>query len=371
MADDKEQRKTGEAEATAGVPAPATLRRWILPGTASLTILATLGLIYSLYFASSLLLPIFLAFFLTILLRPSVDQLRRLRVPEALGAVVVIVALLICGGIVMFLLTGPLETWSDRLPLLMPEIQAKLSGLRESLEQAQQVTEEIEKVASLEGDNGASATMSGPGLLERAVGGITDFMITSLATLVLLYFFLANGRKTTFAMLQSIKDPEEHKRWSTIIEQTQREIGTYLQTVTVINLALGVATAAAMLLLGMPDPLLWGVMAALLNFLPYIGSLVMTATLAVVGLVTFDSWFEMLLPAVCYMLINGAEGQFITPFILGRRLTLNPIAVFLSLLFWGWLWGMVGALLSVPILVLLRVLARHIGSVKFLRPLLR
>jgi predicted PurR-regulated permease PerM len=221
-------------------------------------------------------------------------------------------------------------------------------------------------------DNGQATTVvAGPGLADRAVGGLTAFAITIFATLVLLYFLLANGRRTVGRMLVAITDPERRDRWGMVIDQIQSEIAAYLLMVTVINVVLGFAVGVAMMALGMPNPILWGVLSVLANFLPYVGPLAMFVVIGVVSLVTFDSWLEISLPLLAITGLTALEGQFLTPSILGRRLTLNPIAVFLSMLFWGWLWGMVGAFLAVPILVAIRVMSRHVNVMAFLRPLLR
>jgi len=354
--------RTGsEAGATAAGPNPA---HW------GLGVLVMLAIAYTFFFASSLLLPVFLALFFAILLRPGVDQLRRLGVPEALAAILIIALALAALGFGVAILSAPLETWIDRIPLLLPEIKLKLRQIMESVEQAQEVTKQIEQAASVD-DQAATAVVAGPGLAEQAVGGLTAFAITVLATIVLLYFLLANGRRTIGRMLAAIKDSERRARWETVIGQMQMEIGAYLLTVTVINIVLGIAVGVALMALGMPNPILWGVLTALLNFLPYIGPLAMFVIVGVVSLVTFDSWVQIALPLVALTGLTALEGQFLTPSILGKRLTLNPIAVFLSMLFWGWLWGMAGAFLAVPILVAIRVMARHVDVMAFLRPLLR
>jgi predicted PurR-regulated permease PerM len=333
-------------------------------------ILVTLAVAYTLFFASSLLLPIFLALFFAVLFQPVVDQLRRLGLPEAVAATLVITFALVCLILGVMAFSAPLDAWIERLPQLLPEIKAKLREIMESVEQAQEVTEEIEDATTMSGDD-ATAVVAGPRLAERAFGGLTAFTITAFATIVLLYFLLANGRKTVGRMLVAIKDQERRDRWATVIDQIQSEIAAYLMTVALINVVLGIAVAAAMMALGMPNPILWGVLTVLANFLPYIGPLLMFVILGTVSLVSYDSWFEIALPILAFGALAALEGQFLTPSILGKRLTLNPIAVFLSMLFWGWLWGMAGAFLAVPILVAIRVMSRHVDVMAFLRPLLR
>ena len=171
--------------------------------------------------------------------------------------------------------------------------------------------------------------------------------------------------------LDSIKDKSRRRRWRIILGRTQRDIGSYLVTVTAINISLGAVTTVVLTILGVPDALLWGVLAAVLNFMPYVGSLIMIVILAVISMSTFDAWLDIILPPLIFFLLTALEGQFLTPTIVGKRLTLNPIALFISVLFWGWVWGMPGALLAVPILAMLRVLATHFEALALLRPLLR
>lgn len=336
----------------------------------SLVILVVLGAAYTVFFASSFLLPVFLALLFAMLLHPFVERLRRRRVPEWAGAAIVITIPLLLITLGGYALYGSIESWIDRAPQLVPEIHTKLSDVRESVEKAEQVTKEIEKVASTSAQPQTTVAV-GPSLVQRLLGGTRSFLIMILATVVLLYFLLARGRLTTLRALKSIKDRVRRRRWKLILGRTQRDIGSYLLTVTVINILLGLVTALVMAALGMPDALLWGTLAAILNFMPYIGSLIMAIILAVVSLSTFDGWLAIVLPPLAFLFLTALEGQFLTPAIVGRRLTLNPIAVFVSVLFWGWLWGMPGALLAVPLLALLRVLSDHIEPMAFLRPLLR
>lgn len=340
------------------------------PAGWGLGVLVALAIAYTLFHAASLFLPIFLALFFTMLFRPAVDQLRRIGMPDPVGAAFVIT--LAGGGLVVGLLavSAPLDAWIDRLPQLLPEIKDKLRDITASVEQAQEVTEEIQDVASITTTE-AGAVVAGPGLAERAFGGLTAFTVTVLATVVLLYFLLAKGRKTVARMLVAIKEPERRERWGMVVEQVQSEIAAYLVTVTAINVALGVVVAVVMMALGMPNPIVLGVLTVLANFVPYVGPLVLFGVIGVVSLVTFDTWIEISVPLLAFIGLTALEGQFLTPSILGKRLTLNPIAVFLSMLFWGWLWGIAGAFLAVPILVAIRVMARHIDIMAFLRPLLR
>jgi predicted PurR-regulated permease PerM len=153
---------------------------------------------------------------------------------------------------------------------------------------------------------------------------------------------------------------KDKKRAMTITHETEHAISTYLFTVAIINCCLGTCVGLIMLFVGMPNPLMWGVMAALLNFIPYFGPLVGVGILAVAGLVQFDSWAHGILPSICYLCLHGVEANLITPTVLGHRLILNPVMVFISLMFWSWFWGVVGAFLTVPILMATKIVCDHV-----------
>jgi predicted PurR-regulated permease PerM len=144
--------------------------------------------------------------------------------------------------------------------------------------------------------------------------------------------------------------------------QAESDVSRYLVTVTLVNLGLGAFTALAMFALGMPNPMLWGALAALANFIPYLGAMSTTAVLAIVAAVTFDEVSAIVAPPAVFLLLTTFEGQFVTPMLLGRRLTLNPVVIFLALLVWGWLWGVAGVLMAVPLLAAFKIMCDHVPS---------
>jgi predicted PurR-regulated permease PerM len=184
-------------------------------------------------------------------------------------------------------------------------------------------------------------------------------MVGVLETLVLLYFLLAAGDLFLLKLVKILPRLEDKKEAVEIAHEVERNISTFLFTITIINTCLGGLVALGCYLVGMRNPVLWGVVAALVNFIPYFGPIAGIVILTLAGFLIFDSMGQALLPAIIYYALHVVESNFITPTILGRRLTLNPVVIFISLMFWGWIWGIPGALLAVPLLMTFKILCDH------------
>ncbi|MEQ9122883.1 MAG: AI-2E family transporter, partial [Alphaproteobacteria bacterium] len=201
-----------------------------------------------------------------------------------------------------------------------------------------------------------------PGLLCRAATGGAGVIAAGVLTLALLYFMLATGdlfMEKTIRVLPRLRDKV---RALSIARTVEAEISRYLFTVTAINICLGAAIAAGMALVGLPNPVLWGVLGARLNFIPSIGSLIGVAVVFAVAVVTFNAPLDILAPPRIYFGLTALEGQFLTPTVIGRRLEMNPVAIFLGVAFWAWLWGVAGAVLAVPILLVIKITADHVDN---------
>jgi predicted PurR-regulated permease PerM len=318
--------------------------------------LFSLGVLYTLYLARDLLLPIFLALLLSFLLRPVVKGLRRLRIPEAVSAAF-LVALLLVGLVgAAFSLSEPATVWIKRAPVVMHQLEFKLGDLRESVESARRASQQIEQMAAAADDQTQAVVVRGPSLAEQALTQTQVILAQLFVVLVLLFFFLARGRSMLEQLMSTLTNLEDRIHYATIASTVQKNIAAYLATVTLINTALGLVTSGIMTALGMPNPSLWGVMAGFLNFIPYLGAGVSLMIIALVSALTFDNLLQIALPPMAFLAVTTIEGNFLTPMIVGHRLTLNPIAVFLTILFWGWLWGIPGALMAVPILAVFKIL---------------
>lgn len=324
--------------------------------------LAALAALYTMYFAANLILPIFLALFLSIILRPMVRGMHKLGVPRKIGAMIVLLGLIaaIISGLVN--LSSPAEQWLHRLPSIQRDIESKLWPVTESIKQATEATARISKMAE-EAKNlpeKQEVTIMVPTFLDRAFESTLLTSLQFLIVVALCFFFLTqnNERARTFPKIPWLKN---NNLIGEMLESVQTTVTRFLQISAGIYLILGFVTGVTMYVLGMPNPALWGVLAAILGFMPYIGPMIVFGCIGIVSLLTFDTSLQILAPPLVYGFLTIIEGNFITPMILGRQLELNPIAVFLSMFFWTWVWGMAGAVLAVPILVIIVIVARHIA----------
>jgi predicted PurR-regulated permease PerM len=328
----------------------------------AITGLFVLAVLYTLYFARGFLLPIVLAVLLDFLLSPVIRLLKRARIPEPLGAALVILSLLGLIGGAGYSLADPARAWIDKAPASMARVQERLRVLRRPVEQVTKTAEQVEAATQVDKSGPQEVIVRGPRLSERLFGSTQSFLTGALETLILLYFLLAVGDLFLQKLIRVLPLLKDKKKAVAIARETEASISTYLFTVAIVNLVLGVAVTAVMLLIGMPNALLWGALAALAEFVPYIGATVLLGVLAMAGLVTFPSVGHALLVPGAYLGVNLIQSQFVSPYVLGRRLTLNPVAILIGLVFWWWLWGVGGAFIAVPLLATLKIFCDHIES---------
>jgi predicted PurR-regulated permease PerM len=339
------------------------LRERIEIRSLSITGLFVLALFYTLYFAKDFFLPIILAVLLDFLLSPLIRGLKRARIPEPLGAALVIIALLGSAGVAVYGLVGPAREWAARLPSSMREAEERLSKLRTPVEQVSKTAEQVEEATKLDDKaKTPEVVVKGPSLTERLFGTTQTLVFSLVEVIILLYFLLAAGDLFLQKLIKVLPQLRDKKKAVTIARETEASISTYLVTVTLVNLTLGLAVAAVMFLLGMPNPLLWGALAALVEFVPYLGATALVALLTLAGLVTFDQLGDALLVPGAYLAVNVLQSQFLSPLILGKRLTLNPVAIFVGLVFWWWIWGVPGAFIAVPLIATFKIFCDHIEA---------
>jgi predicted PurR-regulated permease PerM len=220
--------------------------------------------------------------------------------------------------------------------------------------------EQIRALAEPPGANGAErVVLAQPGILSWAADTLTGIGTTIGATLILVVFLLSSSDLFLQKIVRAVPSLSDKKRSLRIVHDVQLEVSRYLLTITVINIGFGVMIGLAMTVIGMPNPLVWGVAAMLLNYIPYVGAITGIVTSAAVGLITFPTFATAALPPLAYLAFHALESGFITPLILGRRLELNAVAILVALAFGGWMWGIVGTLIAVPILVVVKVFCDH------------
>lgn len=343
---------------------PNVAGAWALPALLLLAVLTVLSL------ARDLILPIVAALILSLVFLPLVRTMKKIFIPIPLGAGLIVLGLMAGFAGAAYNLSEPAGEWLDKAPQSLKKIDRKLRKVAGSVQDVASATEKVqdltEKLAS--GDSNKEkpreVVVQEPTLTGVVLYSARDFSLAAISTLVLLYFLLASGDmflRKTIAVTPRLSDK---KRAVDIAHQVEMAVSRYLFTVAIINVGLGTAVALAMYLMGVPNPVLWGVMVGSLNFIPYIGDIISFSVLTVVGLLTFDPlWQSLMVPGVFYLL-TAMEGYLITPLIVSRRLSLNPVVIILSVLFWGWMWGVPGALLAVPILVVLKTVCDRVESLQ-------
>jgi predicted PurR-regulated permease PerM len=328
----------------------------------AITGLLVLAVLYTLYFARAFLLPIVLAVLLDFLLSPLIRTLKRARIPEPAGAALVLLALLGAVGFGVYSLADPAREWMAKAPQSLARVQTRMHELRKPVEQVTKTAEQVEAATEVDKGGPQEVVLREPRLSERLFGSTQSFLMGALETLILLYFLLAAGDLFLQKLIKVLPLLQDKKKAVAIARETEASISTYLFTVILVNVVLGLAITLVMGAIGMPNALLWGALAALAEFIPYIGATVLLATLTIAGLVTFPSLSHALVVPGAYLAVNLIQSQFVTPMILGRRLTLNPVAILVGLVFWWWLWGVGGAFIAVPLLATFKIFCDHIES---------
>lgn len=322
-------------------------------------ILAVLG-IAGLQFASSLLVPIVVAVLLTLLLGPLVRWMCRYGVaePAAAGILVFGMVILIISSVVA--LSEPATDWLLRAPATMQRVEEKLRSV-EPMSAIQATATSLAHLAGVAGSDSAAATIQvvPPGPLHQ-MGWTTAHIVGGVLTVVFLTFFLlASGSMFRRKVAYLVPGGSQRTRIKRALYEIEQQMSKYLLINTLISIGFGLATWALLAVIGLPNPILWGTVAGVLNFIPYLGAFVTVVLIGIVTLATFDGTQQTVLACGGFLLIDLVKGHFVSPVVLGRRMPLNTVAVLLSLLFWGWVWGIVGVIIAVPLTVMIQVICSH------------
>ena len=316
--------------------------------------------LYSCAIAEAVVVPVLIAVLFGLMLAPPVRLLERSRVPRAIGSLLMILlAIAIIGGAIAAL-ASPARTWMQRMPQALVRIETVARDLRRPFQVATEASRELGKITQLDGSNPVRVVDTGPSPFASALSAAPAVLAGIVITIVLTFLFLLHGDE----LLRKFVTLAPHLRAKRdVVEATrtaQSEISMYVITVTLINAGLGLATAAALWLLDVNDPLLWGGVAALLNYAPFIGPMATSIALLVVGFGEAATPALALAPPAAFLGLHLLEGQILTPHLVGRRLALDPVMVFIAMLVLGWMWGVAGFLLAVPLLTCAKIIAERI-----------
>jgi predicted PurR-regulated permease PerM len=317
------------------------------------------------YFAAVILLPIVVAFVLMLVLQPAMRVLQRLHVPRPVAAVFIILvffgALLGIGT----MLSGPAASWAEKLPAGIPKLQERLSFLSTPISAFQRLMSRADSLTQITTQSiPLPVTLAGAGLSDRLLDS-TRALVSGLLEVVLVLFFLLMAGDTFLRRLVEVLPRFKNKRQAVeISQQIESDISAYLLTITLMNLAVGIATGIASVLCGLGDPVLWGSVAFLLNYVPILGPLMGVVTFLLAGLLTIDTLWLAVMPAALYLGIHITEGETITPMLLARRFTINPVLVIIALIFWYWMWGVPGAILATPLLAVTKIVCDRIEALR-------
>jgi len=350
-----------EAADETEMPLPSDPRTFFLGG------LFALGALAALYVASSIILPVVLALVMNLLLQPAVRLLGRVHVPRAVGALLTV--FLVIGALVGLVaaLSVPAATWAERLPEGIPRLEAHLDVIKVPIQALQKIIQQAEQAADAPPGHGSIVSVRRDlGITGALFAGTRSVLDGLFTTVLVLYFLLVAGNIFLRRIVEILPTFSNKRQAVDISQQIQEDISAYLVTITAMNGAVGVTTAAAMYFCGLGDPLLWGVTAFLLNYIPIIGPLFGVCIFVLVGLLSFESLWWALLPPAIYLGIHLVEGETLTPMLLARRFTLNPVLIILSLVFWFWMWGVLGAILAVPMLAILKIISDRLRPLKAL-----
>lgn len=321
--------------------------------TWGLFIIATFAV---LHVAREIFIPLTLALMLSFVLTPLVTQLRRIGLPRILGATVVVGALLVSATYATIAVSGPAAAWASRVPEVLRSVEGKVRPLRQPIQSLTELAERVEHITDVGAPSSSQAvTIEKESLMVSAVGKTLSIFSGAVVLLIALYFLLVWGDVLLERILGYALALHNRERTLQVLETIHQRMSQYIGTVFAINFGLGCCVAAAMHWLQVPNPVLWGVFCAIATFIPYLGALVGTIIIGLVSLFTFPTLGAAALPPLAYFGLTFIEGNFVTPYILGRAFQLNPLVIFVWLVFWGWLWGVSGAIVAVPLLMLLKL----------------
>ncbi len=323
-------------------------------------LLTLIALAATFYVARAYLLPIATAFVFAVILSPICSRLDDLLLPRAVSA---LVAIGLASGFAYFvfsMIAEPAAAWLEDAPQSIRKAEQELEQLREPLDKVQSLSNEVEELAAPSSERGEQAVVvEGPQLTQSLMSSFQTFAIQLLFVCVLVYFFLLTRHEFRDKIVAFQPTLSRRVRTARMFREVERRVSGYIVTFSAINIVMGIAVGLSCWALGLPNPIMLGGLAGLLNFIPYVGPAISVALLGLAGLTALDTLVGMLMPILAYLAINFLESNVFTPLIMGRRMTLNPLVIILTASFWTWIWGPVGGLISLPMLIMLKVVLEH------------
>ena len=335
-------------------PPPSDPKSIFLGGLFVLALLATA------FVAREIVLPLVFAIVLKLLLQPALRVLERLHIPRLLAALLLILGLFGTVAGLGTAISGPARTWAAKLPEGIPRLEERLSFMRVPINALQLFLQQVEDIGGTEPSPNGAVTERGAALLTMLFTGTRNFASGFFTTVLFLFFLLVSGDIFLHRLVEILPHFSSKRQVVEISRQIEYDISAYLVTITIMNAAVGIVMALAVWLTGVGDPILWGTVAFLLNYVPILGTALGVLIFLLAGLLTIDTLWQALLPAGLYVGLHLIEGQTLTPMLLARRFTLNPVLVVISLVFWFWMWGIPGAILSVPMLATTKIICDRI-----------
>jgi predicted PurR-regulated permease PerM len=334
------------------LPLPRDLKAMLLLG------IFVLLFFYALYLLGEVVVPIIVAFMLSMTLHPVMEFFVRFHIPKFVAALlIVLVGMGFLFGIAL-VLSGPTSAWLAKAPESLTRLQTRLADVVKLTDKLQKAGQQVEKMSA--DPSATTVSVKGTPLSSFLFSGTRAIVTSLLTTALLLFFLLISGDLFLRRIIEILPTMSNKKQAVTITNEIQQTVSGYLATITLMNAAVGLLTGIAAYFCGLGDPLMWGALAFLLNFAPILGPLIGVCIFVLAGLLTFESLWQAFLPAGLYLAIHILEGESITPMLLARRFTLNPVLVIISLVFWYWMWGVAGAILAVPMLATFKLVCDRI-----------
>ncbi len=349
-----------------GLVAPASLIQISRRLLHVLTAILVLMLVYAFYVASPVLIPLTLAVLIAMMLSPVISVLDGLKMPRPLSAAITMALLvgLLGGG--AYGLAGPAQEWLEKLPQSGGKIDKMLRSIKRPFAQIEQATEQLSSATERPAANTPpKVQIAAPTMTERLIGGTAQIAAALSVIFVLVFFLLSSGDSFLRKLVSAIPTLTDKKRTVEIIRNIESDISFYLVMMLLINAGLGLGVTVITAMLGIPDPLLWGSFTIILSFAPYVGEMAIAVTLLIISMVTFDTLGKALIAPVSYIILMSCV-HLTVPVIVRRRLLLNPVAIFIGILFLGWIWGIPGALLAVPLLASCKIICERIDHLNAL-----